>query len=44
MRCRVVQKALDSVPIEQQVLLIGELKGHAACIEICLGSGPLACP
>eukprot|EP00913_Durusdinium_trenchii_P035883 g33576.t1 len=32
--CRVVQKALDSVPIEQQVLLIGELKGHVfKCIE-----------
>ena len=33
-RCRVVQKALDSVPIEKQVQLIGELKGHVLkCIE-----------
>jgi len=32
--CRVVQKALDYVPIEQQVLLIGELKGNVIkCIE-----------
>lgn len=26
-------QALDSVPIEQQVLLIGELKGHAARLQ-----------
>lgn len=28
--CFLYWEALDSVPIEQQVLLIGELKGHAA--------------
>ena len=32
--CRVVQQALQTLPIEQQLLLVGELKSHEiACIE-----------
>ena len=35
--CRVIQKALESIPLEQQKLIIAELEGNINTIFIVLG-------